>query len=384
MRILFSSTWGYGHVFPMVPLARAARDAGHEVLWATNEPSCHLVAAAGLDVVAAGLDTEGVQDVKQRLRAGLQGRRPESRAAFAFPHMFGQWATPPMATDLLPLARDWSPDLMVHEAAELASPLVGAVLDVPSVTHSFGGAVPAAFLVEAGDLLSALWTGHGLAPRPYAGSFTCAYLDICPTSVQTQPLDHIAARQPLRPVPYTGEAAGALPAIVQDTDRTPLVYLTLGTVVNHGPVLSAAVHGLADLDARVLVAVGPDGDTAAVGRQPAHVSVQRLVCQSEVLPFCAVVVSHAGSGTFLGALAHGLPQLCLPQAADQFRNSQAAVETGAGLMLHPDHATPAAVADAVHRLLTEESFRRAALVLAGEIHAMPAPAEVVGLLEQLV
>jgi len=114
------------------------------------------------------------------------------------------------------------------------------------------------------------------------------------------------------------------------------------------------------------------------------VSVQRWVCQSAVLPFCAVVVSHAGSGTFLGALAHGLPQLCLPQAADQFRNSQAAVETGAGLMLHPDHATPAAVADAVQRLLTEESFRRAALVLAGEIRAMPAPAEVVRLLEQLV
>lgn len=384
MRILFSSTWGYGHVFPMVPLARAARDAGHEVLWATNEPSCHLVGAAGLEVVAAGLDTEGVEGVKQRLRAGLKGRRPENRAAYAFPHMFGGWATAPMVTDLLPLARDWSPDLLVHEAAELASPLVGAVLDVPSVTHSFGGAVPAAVLAEAGDLLSELWTGHGVEPRPYAGSFTCAYLDICPTSVQTQPLDHIAARQPLRPVPYTGEAAGALPAIVQDTDRTPLVYLTLGTVQNHGPVLSAAVHGLAGLDARVLVAVGPDGDTAALGRQPAHVSVQRWVCQSEVLPRCAVVVSHAGSGTFLGALAHGLPQLCLPQAADQFRNSHAAVETGAGLKLHPDQATPTAVADAVRRLLTEESFRRAALVLAGEIQAMPAPAEVVRLLERLV
>jgi len=384
VRILFSSTWGYGHVFPMVPLARAARDAGHEVLWATNEPSCHLVGAAGLEVVAAGLDTEGVEGVKQRLRAGLKGRRPENRAAYAFPHMFGGWATAPMVTDLLPLARDWSPDLLVHEAAELASPLVGAVLDVPSVTHSFGGAVPAAVLAEAGDLLSELWTGHGVEPRPYAGSFTCAYLDICPTSVQTQPLDHIAARQPLRPVPYTGEAAGALPAIVQDTDRTPLVYLTLGTVQNHGPVLSAAVHGLAGLDARVLVAVGPDGDTAALGRQPAHVSVQRWVCQSEVLPRCAVVVSHAGSGTFLGALAHGLPQLCLPQAADQFRNSHAAVETGAGLKLHPDQATPTAVADAVRRLLTEESFRRAALVLAGEIQAMPAPAEVVRLLERLV
>ena len=384
MRILFSSTWGYGHVFPMVPLARAVRDAGHEVLWATNEPSCQLVGAAGLDVAAAGLDTEEVQDVQQRLRAGLQGRRPESRAAFAFPHMFGEWATPQMVTDLLPLARDWSPQLLVHEVAELASPLVGAVLDIPSVTHSYGGAVPAAFLVEAGDLLSELWTGHGLEIPSYAGTFTSTYLDICPTSVQTQSLDHVAARQPLRPVPYTGEPAAALPAIAQDPDRTPLVYLTFGTVHNGTSVLSAAVEGLGGLGVRILVAVGPDGDPAALGQQPAHVSVQRWVCQSEVLGCCTVVVSHAGSGTFLGALAHGLPQLCLPQAADQFRNSQAAVQRGAGLMLHPDVATPAAVADAVHRLLSEDSFRHAALAVAAEIRAMPAPAQVVSRLEQLV
>lgn len=384
VRILFSSTWGYGHVFPMVPLARAARDAGHEVLWATNAPSCHLVEAAGLDVAAAGLDSEGVQDVEQRLRVGLKGRRPESRAAFAFPHMFGEWATPQMVTDLLPLARDWSPHLLVHDVAELASALVGAVLDIPSVTHSFGGAVPAAFLIEAGDLLSELWTGHGLEMPAYAGSFTSTYLDICPTSVQKQSLDHISARQPLRPVPYTGEPATALPAIAQDTDHAPLVYLTLGTVHNDTFQLSAAVQGLAGLGVRTLVAVGPGMDPAALGQQPAHVSVQGWVCQSEVLPYCTVVVSHAGSGTFLGALAHGLPQLCLPQSADQFRNSQAAVERGVGLMLHPDLATPDAVADAVRRLLAEDSFRHAALALAAEIRAMPAPAQVVSRLEQLV
>ena len=62
--------------------------------------------------------------------------------------------------------------------------------------------------------------------------------------------------------------------------------------------------------------------------------------QTSVLPHCTAVVSHAGSGTVLGALGTGLPQLCLPQAADQFRNAAGVSAAGAGLALHPDNATP--------------------------------------------
>jgi UDP:flavonoid glycosyltransferase YjiC (YdhE family) len=117
---------------------------------------------------------------------------------------------------------------------------------------------------------------------------------------------------------------------------------------------------------------------------PDHVTVARWVNQADVLPHCAAVVSHGGSGTFLGALGLGLPQLCLPQAADQFRNAAAAVTTGAGLALAPDAATPEAVRDAVRRILLEDGFRGAAAGLADTIQAMPGPAEVVTVLERLV
>jgi UDP:flavonoid glycosyltransferase YjiC (YdhE family) len=383
VRVLFSSTWGYGHIFPMVPLARAFADAGHIVLWATNESACPVVAAAGIEVVPAGLDTLGVADTRRRLGADLAALRPQDKAAFAFPHMFGAWATPAMLADLLPLARDFRPDLLVHEHAELAAPLVGAVLGVPSVTHAFGGAVPPSFLVEAGERLGWLWSEHGLSTPPYAGAFTSTYLDICPPAVQTVPLDHIGARQWLRPVPYAGGPASSLPACLAEDDPRPLVYLTLGTVQNQAPVLQAAVRGLADLGARVLVTVGPDGDPAALGPQPDHVSVQRWVDQSDALPHCAAVVSHGGSGTFLGTLGLGLPQLCLPLAADQFRNAAAAVRSGAGLALDPDAATPGAVRDAVRRILLEDGFRRAAGEVACAIGSMPGPAEVVTVLERL-
>ena len=382
MRVLFSSTWGYGHVFPMVPLAQACLAAGHDVLWVASEPAGPLLEAAGIPYSAAGLDAQGVRDVTRRNALHIQTLPPQDRAAFAFPHMFGAWATPAMAAQLLPLAHEWRPDLLVHEAAELAAPLVGAVLDLPTVTHSFGGAVPPSFLTEAGSRLEHLWSGHGLVPPQHAGCFRSGYLDICPASVQ--PIDpvHIPARQALRPVPWTGPRAEALPAYLQHDGR-PLVYLTLGTVNNHAPVLTTAVEALGALPVRVLVTVGLDGDPAVFGAQPRHVTIERWVPQSQVLEHCDVVASHAGSGTFLGALAAGLPQLCLPQAADQFRNASAGVRRGAALALVPDVATGEAIASAVMRLLDERSFRKAAEEVSAEIAAMPSPAEVSDVLSEL-
>ena len=380
MRVLLSSTWGHGHVFPMVPLARALLDAGHQVLWATNAPAVPLVSAAGLPAVAVGLDTAGVAQVEARLATEVADVPPAQRAAHAFPSMFGAWATPSMVADLLPVARDFGPDLMVHEQAELGSALVAAVLGVPSVTHAFGGAVPAAFVAAAGDRVGELWAEHDRPLPPYAGSFLTAYLDICPPSVQTQPLDHIPVRLPLRPVPH---AAAPTEALREPPGDAPLVYVTLGTVRAHTAALQDAVAGLADLDVRVVVAVGPAGDLAALGAQPPHVTVASWVDQAALLPRCAVVVSHTGSGTFLGALAHGVPQLCLPQAADQFRNAAAAERGGLGLVLTPGEATAPNVADAVCRLIAEDGFRAAAGAVATEIASMPAPSDVVPQLELL-
>ncbi len=97
-----------------------------------------------------------------------------------------------------------------------------------------------------------------------------------------------------------------------------------------------------------------------------------FVPQAAVLPVCRAVVSHAGAGTMLGALCHGLPQLCLPQGTDQPFNTAALLPTGAALALQPEEITPDAVAEALGRLLEDASFREAATRLRAEIEQMPA------------
>jgi UDP:flavonoid glycosyltransferase YjiC (YdhE family) len=367
VRVLFSSTTGIGHILPMVPLARAFAAAGHDVLWATGAHVVDTVEGAGVGAVACGPTGPELADLRGRVMGTAAQLPPPDRAAYVFPRMFGAALAPPMAADLLPLARKWLPDLMVHEHGELASPLVGAVLGVPSLTHAFGGAVPEPLVAEAGDRLASMWAEQGLGVPPYAGCFESAYLDICPASVQAVATEHISCLvRPLRPAV----------AIEADPRQPPLVYVTMGTVQNRALDLGPLVNALAGLPVEVLVAVGRDGDTD-LGVLPPNVRVEHWVDQPQVVATASAVVSHGGSGTFLGALAQGVPQLCLPQAADQFRNAEGGVAAGAALALMPHQITPGAVADAVERLLDDPATRRGAERVAAEIDGMCRPDELV-------
>ena len=95
------------------------------------------------------------------------------------------------------------------------------------------------------------------------------------------------------------------------------------------------------------------------------------------------MVSHAGSGTFLAALAAGLPQVLVPIGADQFRNAAAGVAAGAAIRIDADVFDAATVRAALIRVLDDSAYAAAATRLQREINAMPAPGEVVVELERL-
>jgi MGT family glycosyltransferase len=186
----------------------------------------------------------------------------------------------------------------------------------------------------------------------------------------------------LRPVPHEEAHEDDLPAVIEDDGR-PLVYVTFGTVFANAANIAAALEAVRELDVRVIVTVGPGGDPDALGPQPDNVTLVRYVPQMRLLPHCDLVVSHAGSGTFLASMGLGLPQLCLPQAADQFLNAAAGARAGATISLSPADATVPAIRAAAKQLLAESSFRERAADVARDIHAMPAPDEVVSVLEVL-
>ena len=378
MRLLFTSLGSFGHTFPLVPLAIAARDAGHDVVFATSEDFLPQLTKAGLETAAAGL---AIKDAfgQAFAAAGPAGPRrppgeiPPEVLGPIVAKVFGELMPARFTADLLPLCSRFRPDLVVSETGNSGGAFAAMKAGIPVVAHGFGRvSSDDPMVTRIRDAIRE----HGASLGIEVGedlAFHGPFIDICPESVQEPGFLARTTRVPLRPVGWS--EPGELPSGVLERSR-PLVYLTLGTAMGHAGVLGAAIAGLSGLDVDVLVATGPTVDPAALGEVPANVRLEAWVPQSKLLPHVDLVVHHGGSGTTLGAFGAGLPQLLLPQGADQFSNADAVLAAGVGSRLLAAEVTADAVASKVHTLLTDTSVHDAARALAAEVAAMPSPAEV--------
>ena len=78
----------------------------------------------------------------------------------------------------------------------------------------------------------------------------------------------------------------------------------------------------------------------------------------------------------MAALSAALPQVLLPQAADQWLNAEAGACGGVGLRLMPDEISVASVRDALARVLADREMGEAVRRVSDEIAAMPSAATV--------
>ena len=377
MRILFGSWPGYGHLLPMVPLIRAAQSGGHDVVVSSGADMSALISRFGVTSHQSGVT---LAESYERMpdHATISELPAEQQPVFAARHLFGVGAVD-RAHDVVDLLQRWRPDLVVHDTLELGSPTAAALHEIPHITHGYGPMVPNTSYFAAA--IGAAISEAGL-PDPTADIFAAPYLDICPPSLRGSEPSPWATVRPLRP------SAGWIDPHAQvELDLSALpdqdtVYLTLGTVMNQAPgVFRAVIDGCLRWPVNLIVTTGPGFDPARLGPLPPAVHTAPFLPQAAVLPHCRVVISHAGAGTMLGALCHGLPQLCLPQSTDQPSNTAALLPTGAALALAPDQISAGAVAEAVGRLLGEPSFAEAASRLRAEIERMPGADAV---LEQLL
>jgi len=373
VRVLVTSPATLGHVQPLVPLARALRDTGNEVLWAIPADGVAEIHRRGLTAadVAAALPIGPALAIERFPE--LRKMSPEDAPTAMFGKLFGAIAAPAMLDGLRALAKSWRPDVVVCDAAEFAGHLVAAELGIPSVTKGFGPLLPETRVAAAGVEVAGLWQAAGLEPRPYGGCYETLYLDPYPPSLGLHDATHVPVRLPIRPDADYDSVATA--DVILPPGDDPLLYVTLGTMFNDLGLLQTVLAAVTTLPVRALITVGPNSDPDAFGSTPPAVRVARYVPQHVVLPHCAAVVSHCGSGTAIGALAVGLPQLCLPQGADQFLNATAIASAGAGLSISPSDVAVETVRSCVGRLLRDAGFAIAARRIAADIAAMPSPAD---------
>lgn len=137
-------------------------------MWATGDEVSARLEREGTQTSAAGLDDGVAMSKFYEQFPEVQTLPLAERSDFMFPRVFGVVRAPAMLADLLPVARAWSPGLLVCDAADFAGPVAAAAVGAPNVTLAFGALLPEPRAAAASVAVAALWKGHGLEPRPVA------------------------------------------------------------------------------------------------------------------------------------------------------------------------------------------------------------------------
>ncbi|MCL2396009.1 MAG: glycosyltransferase, partial [Acidimicrobiaceae bacterium] len=372
------SLGGAGHLGPLLPFLAASHERGDDVLVAGPPALEDLVTEAGYAFEPGGEPSEAeVAAIREHLpfvpaaQASVLGNR----------ELFGRLATRAMLPAMERIFDRWSPGLVLREPAEYASAVVARRTGTPVAQVAISLAD-----VEAGSIRVAAPALEAHEAGLVDALLTTPYLTRFPRS-----LDPSAFPTTIRfhePVPASPDP---LPAWWGDLGG-PLLYVSFGTVlgymVNAAEVYRAVLKAVEDIPARVLLTVGRTFDPTTLRSHGDHVRVESWVDQHRVLRHADLVVTHCGSGTALGALAHGVPIVAVPLFADQFENSRRIASAGAALIIDrrrdQDAGPPSFLSEqdaqnlatAIETVLGDPSYRRNAGQLAAEIAGMQSADEV--------
>jgi glycosyltransferase len=373
MRILFVAGGSSGVIFSLIPLAQAARNAGHQVFVAGAHDVVHVMTGAGLPAVR--ISDHSMMDTMVDRKGDLQCIPKDLHERYLFNgRCFGRFAAHCL-DGLLALADHWHPDLVVGGALAFAAPLVAAHAGVRYVKHAVDMGEPRTIDLAAAAELGPELERLGLYDMPRADLF----VDTCPPSLR---LADAPPAQLMRYVPYTTPRA-VEPWMYTKGDR-PRLLVSAGSRVTPDrdfEILSGLVAKVEKLDVELLIGAP---DEVAEKLQPLPDNVRAGWLPLDVLaPTCDLVMHHAGGNTTLGNMAHGVPQVLIPYLPYVLGYSTRLSEYGAAKIVDPEDDSADNIVQACQEVLDTPSFTERAREIAAEMAALPIPAEVVGALENV-
>ena len=373
----------FGHLHPMVPLAQALKEHGHEVAFATGKSFGPIVRRAGFLHFPCGIDSDGSGDITEALpdSEAIRARFPASVAAQQL-YRFVQGLAPKMVDDLARPVSTWNPDLIIRDPVEFGGYIVAEQAGLPyaTITWTFY-ATPRYWITDA---LLELRQRYGLDDSELESMDRYFVLNFLPPSwpLPDSP-QHVTHRFSIPPFDQSGDEK--LPAWMDALPDRPTVHVTLGTAFNQSPAtFHAILKALSTEEINVIVTVGRSMDPHQFRPHPAHIKIAQYIPQTLLLPRCDAILFHGGYNSMRSALWHGLPMVIIPMgAADQLPNAQHCAELGVAVLIEGEPPEPDAIREAVRSVLKQPGYRSRARQLEQEIKALPDISEAVRRLENL-
>jgi MGT family glycosyltransferase len=376
LRIFLGAFGDPGHAFPMLALGTRLVARGHEVTFETWKRWREHVENAGMRFVAAPeYPVFPTREQPLKPYEAVVLATAETRAA----------------------VRESEPHAVVHDILTLAPAMAGELEGVPVATlvpHVHPSSVPGSPPYAFGARWPRTRLGRGLwrtLERPVQTGLrqgraelneTRSRLGLAPvTRLHGGISDRLCLVGTFPQLEYPRDWPDEVQIVgpllweppYHDTEpppgEDPLVLVAVSTAQDPDhELLRTALLGLADMPVRVLAATNrkPLKHPVAVA---ANIKLVDWISYSRTMPRCAAVISHAGHGTVVRALASGAPVLAVPHSGDMGENAARIDWAGVGVRLPWRLLAPRTL-----RLALQRTLERPAL--AARAHELKAWAEI--------
>jgi UDP:flavonoid glycosyltransferase YjiC (YdhE family) len=364
-RVLIAWEFGrnLGHIARDLPLARACRDAGHEVVWAVRDlrGAARELAGEGFALLQAPLLRSGKVDAPPINYADMLLREGYEDAAGLLAVLQG-WHALMRLMSVSAVVHDYAPSaLLAARALGLPTMILGSGFMVPAPavpSPGFFPGVPAAALQAAedrfvGNVNTAL---QALGSAPIA-SLRELYAQGEQVLTTFEELDPFGPRPQAR---YVGPmyALGRQTRVDWQGAAARRVFAYLRPEV---PSCENLLQALQASQAEVVCAM-PGLPAAWPARFPRVRFVPGAVDMAALLPDADLAITN-GSGTIPNCLLAGVPVLVLPHYNEQYLAGLRLQQYGAGIVV-PGRATTAEYAQLLERLMSEPAFKQQAQAFA--------------------
>jgi UDP:flavonoid glycosyltransferase YjiC (YdhE family) len=393
MNVLIVTNPGLGHFFPMVRTAQQLQHDGHRVRVATAATFGVHVSGAGLTHVPAGMDWLESRIEETFPEHGAQAGQHEDRAPNAIGDIFCDAAAHPMVDDLLRIIEADPPDLILRNDFEFASCIAAELTGIPVATLGIEFNFPEHLWDKTcGEQLRFLRSAHGLrAKRAIDVLYTHPHFALMPPEYEFPEFQVPGTRSWANTGVYDAAPEHDLAAWVDELPLRPNVCVTLGTVFNRSPdLLACFFEALSSLDVNVIVTTGIAIDReripALTGARNIH--TRPYIPGSQLLPRCALMISHGGFGTAMSAMQAGVPQIIVPPTPHHACHARRVAALGVGDIVALDASrartlgsaipalSPETLRQTASRLLSDSGYRTRAQALRQRMSLLPGAADV--------
>jgi UDP:flavonoid glycosyltransferase YjiC (YdhE family) len=358
-RFLFVTWDGGGNTAPTYPLVRRLAARGHAVT---------VLGQAAQGPAAREL---GAQFVPLPVPDWTPGKAAEDEMDLLGSLVFGPAAGEAVldhlerhATDVVVVDCMLSSSLAAAERSAISSAAIVHILYQPFVGDGFMGRMWGPMLPMINQTRKHL----GLPPAESSAGL----LDPMNVVLVTCPQE-FDVPMPVLPknVRYVGVVFENAPRLSSDMesrkeDKQPRVLVAFSTTLQHQEnTLRRVSAALSTLPVEATITVGQAVDPDIIDPAP-NVAIQRYVPHASLLPDCALVVTHAGMGTVMASLAHGVPLLCMPMGREQHDNAARVAACGAGTVLAAD-AGVEEIRNAIQQMIATTDYQVGAKRMAATI-----------------